>query len=43
MINSSAVIDESSFTQALNHADNTIALLIQRGSSKLFLAMELNR
>ena len=29
--------------QALNHADRTGALLVQRGNSKLFLALELHR
>ncbi|OAM27868.1 protease Do [Eikenella longinqua] len=43
MVNRTAVSDENSFSQALNHADSAVALLIQRGSSKLFLALELNR
>ena len=43
MVNRTAVIDENSFNQALNHADRTVALLIQRGNSKLFLALELHR
>ena len=43
MVNRTAVSDENSFNQALNHADRTVALLIQRGNSKLFLALELHR
>ena len=43
MVNRTAVSDENSFNQALNHADHTVALLIQRGNSKLFLALELHR
>lgn len=43
MVNRTAVNDENSFNQALNHADRTVALLIQRGNSKLFLALELHR
>ena len=43
MVNRTAVSDENSFNQALNHADRTVALLVQRGSSKLFLALELHR
>ncbi|OAM39939.1 DegQ family serine endoprotease [Eikenella sp. NML120348] len=43
MINRTAVSDENSFNQALNHADRTVALLIQRGNSKLFLALALHR
>ncbi|AZR59867.1 DegQ family serine endoprotease [Eikenella corrodens] len=42
MVNRTAVSDENSFNQALNHADRTVALLIQRGNSKLFLALELH-
>ena len=43
MVNRTTVSDENSFNQALNHADRTVALLIQRGNSKLFLALELHR
>ena len=43
MVNRTAVSDENSFNQALNHADRTVALLVQRGNSKLFLALELHR
>ena len=43
MVNRTAVSDENSFNQAINHADRTVALLIQRGNSKLFLALELHR
>ena len=43
MVNRTAVSDENSFNQALNHADHTVALLVQRGNSKLFLALELHR
>ena len=43
MVNRTAVSDENSFNPALNHADRTFALLIQRGNSKLFLALELHR
>ena len=43
MVNRTAVSDENSFNQALTHADRTVALLIQRGNSKLFLALELHR
>ena len=43
MVNRTTVSDENSFNQALNHADRTVALLVQRGNSKLFLALELHR
>ena len=43
MVNRTTVSDENSFNQAFNHADRTVALLIQRGNSKLFLALELHR
>ena len=43
MVNRTAVSDENSFNQALNHADRTVALLVQRGNSKLVLAVELHR
>ena len=43
MVNRTTVSDENSFNQALTHADRTVALLVQRGNSKLFLALELHR
>ncbi|MBH5328739.1 DegQ family serine endoprotease [Eikenella sp. S3360] len=43
MVNRTAVNDEAGFNRAVGGADNAVALLIQRGSSKLFLALELNR
>ena len=43
MVNRTAVSVENSFNQALNHADRTVALLVQRGNSKLFLALEVHR
>lgn len=41
MVNHTAVNDEAGFNQAISGADNAVALLIQRGSNKLFLALEL--
>ena len=43
MLNRIPVGDEAGFNRALAEADGTIALLIQRGGNKLFLALEPNR